>query len=79
MVSKKHSRKADQSTLASGGNEHAQLHSVAISWGNEMNFSLCRNMSGFCLDSQIMIYVQLLHLYLYNITVTLTFCIAHKT
>ena len=48
MVGKKHSGKADQSTLASGGSEYA---SVAISWGNKMNFSLCANMSGFCSDS----------------------------
>ena len=43
--------KADQSTLASGGSAHAQLFSVAISWGNKMNFSLSANMSGFCSDS----------------------------
>ena len=51
MVSKKHSGKADQSTLASGGSAHAKLLSVAISWGNKMNFSLSANMSGFCSDS----------------------------
>ena len=51
MVSKKHSGKADQLTLASGGSEHALLFSVAISWSNKMNFSLCANMSGFCSDS----------------------------
>ena len=51
MVGKKHSGKADQSTLASGGSERAQLFSVAISWGNKMNFSLSANMSGFCSDS----------------------------
>ena len=53
MVGKRHSGKADQSTLASGGSEHAQLFSVAISWGNKMDFSLCANMSGFCSDSHI--------------------------
>ena len=53
MVSKRHSGKADQSTLASGGSKHAQLFSVAISWGNKMNFSLCVNMLGFCSDSHI--------------------------
>ena len=34
MVGKKHSGKADQSKLASGGNEHAYLFSVAISWAS---------------------------------------------
>ena len=53
MVSKKHSGKADQSTLASGRSEHAQLFSVTISWGNKTNFSLCANMLGFCSDSHI--------------------------
>ena len=47
-------QKADQSTLASGGSEHAKLFSVAISWGNKMNFSLSVNMSGFCSDSHIL-------------------------
>ena len=42
-----------QSTLAGGGSEHAQLFSVAISWGNKTNFSLSVNMSGFCSDSHI--------------------------
>ena len=36
IVGKKHSGKADQSTLASGGSEHAQLFIVAIIWGNKM-------------------------------------------
>ena len=27
--------------------------SVAISWGNQIHFSLCANMSDFCLDSHI--------------------------
>ena len=40
----KHSREADQLTLASGGSEHAWLFSVA---GNKMNFSLYANMAGF--------------------------------
>ena len=55
MVGKKHSGKADQSTLASGGSENAWLlnFSVAISWDNKINFSLCVNMSGFCSDSHI--------------------------
>ena len=48
MVRKKHSGEADQLTLASGGSEHAQSFSVAISWGNKMNFSLYANMAGFC-------------------------------
>ena len=55
MVSKNHSVKADQSTLASGGSEHVKLFSVAISWGNKMNFSLYANMSVFCSDSHIML------------------------
>ena len=46
MVGKKHSGKADQPTLASGGIEYVQLFSVAIyklgHWGNKMGFSLCR-------------------------------------
>ena len=50
MVGKKHSGKADQSTLASGDSEHAY---VAISWGIKINFSLSANMSGFCSDSHI--------------------------
>ena len=52
-VGKKHSGKADQLTLASGGSEHAYLFSVAISWGNKMNLSLRAKMSGFCSDSHI--------------------------
>ena len=50
MVRKFHSGEADQSTLASGGSEHAWLFSVAINWGNKMNFSLYANMAGFCSD-----------------------------
>ena len=46
-VGKKYSGKADQSILASGGSEHAWLFSVAMSWGNKMNFSLCANMLSF--------------------------------
>ena len=53
MVGKEHSGKVDQLTLTSGGSEHVVLFSVAISWCNEMNFALCVNMSGFCLDSHI--------------------------
>ena len=46
---KKHSVKADHSTLASGDSEHAKLLIVAIyiSWDNKVNFSLCVNMAGF--------------------------------
>ena len=51
MVSKKHSGKVDQSTLASGGSEHAYV--VTISWGNKMNFRLCVNKSGFFSDSRL--------------------------
>ena len=47
MVGKKHSGKADQSTLAGGGSAHAQLFSVAISWGNKMNFSLSAHVGFF--------------------------------
>ena len=50
-VCKKHSGKADQSTLPSGGSEYAQLFSVAISWGNKINFILYANMMGFSPDS----------------------------
>ena len=32
--------------LASGGSEHAKLFSVAISWGNKMNFGLYVNITG---------------------------------
>ena len=48
MVGKRLSGEADQLILANGGSEHAQLFSVAISWGNKTNFSLCVNMLGFC-------------------------------
>ena len=61
MVGRKHSGKADQSTLASGGSEHAWLFSVAISWGNKMTFSLSANMSGFCSDSHIYCRASLLY------------------
>ena len=44
MISKKYSGKADL-VLVSGGCEHAELFSVVISWGNEMNFSLCEHAS----------------------------------
>ena len=56
-----HSGKADQYTSASGGSEHAQLFSVAISWGNKMNFRLSADMSGFCSDSHILSYVICLY------------------
>ena len=56
MVGKKHSGKADQSTLGSGGSEHAYLFSVAISWDNKMNISLSVNLSGFCSDSHILVW-----------------------
>ena len=52
-LAKKHSGKADQSTLASGGSEHAWLFIVAISWGNNINFSLYVKMLSFCSDSHI--------------------------
>ena len=47
MVRKMYSGEADQLTLGSLGIEHASLFSVAISWGNKMNFSLYANMSFF--------------------------------
>ena len=57
MVRRKHSGKAGQLTLASGGSEHAQL---SISWDNIMNFSLYVNMhiAGFCSDSYIYIHTD---------------------
>ena len=55
MARKKHSGEADQLTLASGGSEHARLFSIAIEWGNKMNFSLFANMAGFCSDGHIYI------------------------
>ena len=58
MVDKKHSGKADQLTLATGGSEHAWLFSVAISWGTKLNFSLCTNMLGFCSDTHIILYAR---------------------
>ena len=45
MVRKKHSGEADQLILASGGIEHAQLFSIAISWDIKMSFSLYANMA----------------------------------
>ena len=54
MVRKKHLGKADQWTLASGGSEHTELFSVAISWGNKMNFNLCTNMAGLSSDGHIL-------------------------
>ena len=42
MVSKKDSGKVDQSTLASGGSEHAKLFSVATSWGYKISGVLLR-------------------------------------
>ena len=48
-----HYGKAEQLTLPSGSNEHANLFSVAISWGNKMNFSLYASMLSFCSDSHI--------------------------
>ena len=53
MVSKKYFEKAYQLTSANKDGEHAQLISVAISWGDKINFSLCANMAGFCSDSYI--------------------------
>ena len=52
IVSKQHSGKADQSTLASGGGEHAQLFSVAISWGNKI--SVCMQTCLVFSDSHIL-------------------------
>ena len=40
VVGKKPSGEADQLTLTSGGSENAWLFSVAVSWGNKINFSL---------------------------------------
>ena len=34
---------------------HSYIFSVAISWGNKMNFSLSANMSGFCSDSHYVV------------------------
>ena len=53
MVRKKHSGEADQLILASGGSEHAQLFSIAISWDIKMSFSLYANMAGFCSGGHI--------------------------
>ena len=53
MVGIEHSGKADQLLLASGGSDHAYIFSVAISWGNEMNFSLYANKAGFCSDGDL--------------------------
>ena len=50
---KKHSGEADQLTLTSGGSEHAELFSVAISWGNKINFCLYAYMAGFCSDGHM--------------------------
>ena len=83
MVGKKHSGKVDQLTLASEGSEQVQLFSVAISWDDKMNFSLCANLAGFCSNSQISVpyhmhtwlssaiynYSSQLHLHYYNNTV----------
>ena len=50
MLGKKHSGEPDQLTLASGGSEHALLFSLAMSWGNKMNFGLYVNI---CSDGHI--------------------------
>ena len=54
MVSNKPSGKSDQLTLASGGSEYAWLLSVAVSWSNKTNFSLCashsNNYATYCSD-----------------------------
>ena len=55
MVYKKHSGKADQLILGSGGSYTVINFSVALSWGNKINFSLYVNMSGFCSDKSYMI------------------------
>lgn len=58
IVSKKHSVKPDQLTLANGVSEPAQF-SVAISWDNIMKFNLHVNLSGFLLrQSDIQISLQ---------------------
>ena len=49
MVRKIHFGEADQLTLASG-----ELFSVAISWGNKINFNLYVNVAGFCSDGHIL-------------------------
>ena len=70
MVSKKHSGKTDQLTIANGGSEHAQLFSiVGYSWGTKMNFSLCANMAGFCSESHNY-YTSMWLLCILNYTVT---------
>ena len=56
MVNKKHSGKADQSTLVS----------VGISWGNKIIFSLCMNMSGFSSNSHILILMLYICSYVAN-------------
>ena len=83
MVGKKHSGKADLSTLASGGSPHAYLFSVAISWGNKMNFSLSANMLGFCSDSHIYIYIYIyiytyIYIYIYIYIYVATCIFTHK-
>ena len=59
MIGKRHSVKADQSTLASGDSEHAWLFSVAISWGNKMNFSLYTE--AYQVFAQTVIYINCHH------------------
>ena len=58
IVGKQHSGEADQLTLAIGGSEHPQLFSVAISWGNKMNFSLHENMARQSYIYNILIAIQ---------------------
>ena len=53
MVGKRHPGKADQLTLANGGNGHSVINElfrlvyvhlyIVISWGNKINFGLCVN------------------------------------
>lgn len=43
MVSKEHSDKTGQLTLASGDSEHAYSFQEAMKWGNKMNFSFWAN------------------------------------
>ena len=56
MVGKKHSGKqTSQHQPVEAVNMSIQLFSVAISWGNKMNFSLYANMAGFCSNDHILL------------------------
>ena len=56
----KKSLEVDQLTLASGGSGHAYIviFSIAISWGNKLNFSSYANMASFCSDRHICKYIS---------------------